>query len=104
MHHRLAEDYERMIRVTAFSVLTSLVMPAGLGLGLLYFAALRRSASLLAHGRHWRQPIALTLARAGAAVTVLALAARLGATVLLLAFAGFIVARSIALRTARRIG
>ncbi len=75
---------------------------AGLVFGLLYFLALRRTAILFASGRGWFAPVALTLGRIGAAALFLALAARLGATVLLAAFAGFLLARAVALRAAGR--
>ncbi len=77
---------------------------AGFVFGLLYFSAVQRTANLIAAGRGWLAPIALTLGRIGAAVLLLALAARLGAAHLLAAFAGFLFARVAALRAARRPG
>ncbi|MGO9483568.1 MAG: ATP synthase subunit I [Rhodomicrobium sp.] len=77
---------------------------AGFVVGLLYFAAVQRTANLIAAGRGWLAPIALTLGRIGAAVLLSALAARLGAAPLLAAFAGFLFARVAALRAARRPG
>ena len=74
---------------------------AGILLGLAYFACLRRTILLFAAGRGWARPAALTLARIGIAVLVLVIAARAGAVPLLAAFAGFLVARAIALRPAR---
>ena len=75
---------------------------AGLVLGLLYFAALRRTSVLLAAGNDWTHPLLFTAARIGGAVVFLVLAAKLGAAPLLAAFAGFLVARMIALRFVRR--
>ena len=74
----------------------------GLGLGLAYFAFLRRTADLLAatDGGMVR-PALLTLARLGAAVAAFALAARLGALPLLAGFGGFLIARGIAIHQAR---
>ncbi len=77
---------------------------AGCFFGLLYFAAVQRTAVLFATGRGWLAPVALTAGRIGAAVLLLALAARLGAAALLAGFAGFLLARAIALRMARRPG
>ncbi len=75
---------------------------AGVAFGLTYFATLRRSVAALAGGGGWVRPLALTLARLGAAVVFLALAAKLGAAALIAAFLGFLLARTIALRAARR--
>ncbi|MGO9544619.1 MAG: ATP synthase subunit I [Rhodomicrobium sp.] len=77
---------------------------AGLVSGLLYFLALRRTAILFARGRGWLAPIALTLGRIAAAALLLALAAKLGAAPLLAAFAGFLLARAVALHVAGRLG
>jgi len=75
----------------------------GFALGLAYFAAMRRTVALFAGGRGWLGPLALTLARVGAAVLFLAAVAAWGALPLLAAFAGFLVARAQALRAARKI-
>ena len=73
----------------------------GLAFGLVYFAALHHTVALFAAQRSWVGPAALTVARIGAAVILLALAARLGAAPLLAAFIGFLLARAVALRRAR---
>lgn len=75
---------------------------AGLGVGLVYFALLRKSALLLVapDGRAWG--LALTAGRMAAAVLLLWLAARLGALPLLAALGGFLVARTIQLRRYRQ--
>jgi hypothetical protein len=83
-------------------VLLAAITLAGFLSGLLYFAAVQRTAILFAAGRGWLAPVTLTIARIGLAATFLALAARLGAAPLLAAFAGFMLARAVALRTARR--
>lgn len=75
---------------------------AGLAFGLLYFAVLRCSVLLLVDRRGWLGPLALTLGRIAAATLLLFLAARLGAVSLLAAFAGFLMARTIALRARRQ--
>ncbi len=77
---------------------------AGFVFGLVYFAAVQRSATLFAAGSGWLAPAALTIARIAAATTLLALAAKLGAASLLAAFAGFLLARAVALRAASRPG
>jgi len=77
---------------------------AGLGFGLLYFLALRRTVDSYLGARGWLVPASLTLGRIVAAVALLALAAQLGAAALLCAFLGFLAARALALRTARRTG
>lgn len=77
---------------------------AGVALGLAYFAALRRTVALMAGGAGWRRPAALTLLRIGGAVALLALGARLGAPTLLAVFAGFLAARTWALRQGRMQG
>jgi F1F0 ATPase subunit 2 len=77
---------------------------AGLAFGLLYFAALRWTVDFYLGARGWLVPVSLTLARIIAAVVVLALAARLGAAALFCVFLGFLAARALALRTARRTG
>ncbi len=70
----------------------------GFGFGIGYFAVLRRSVALLAGRGGWRAAATLTLGRIAAAVVLLAAVAQLGATSLLATFAGFLLARSIALR------
>lgn len=78
----------------------------GLGFGLVYFAALRRTVALFAADGGWRGPVALTVGRIAAAVVLLAFVARLGAAPLVAAFVGFLLARAFALRHAgaRRTG
>ena len=75
---------------------------AGFMSGLLYFAVLRRTAMLFASRSGWLLPAALTAVRIGAAAGLLALAAKLGAAPLLAAFAGFLLARTVALRIGGR--
>jgi F1-F0 ATPase (N-ATPase) AtpR subunit len=79
----------------------------GLAGGRIYFVALARSISLLTdRGREGPAPgsaaFVLTLARIAAAVGFFGLAARFGALPLLAAFLGFLAARVLALRAARR--
>lgn len=75
---------------------------AGIVFGLAYFATLRRAVTLFTAGRGWVGPLALTLARIAAAVIFLGLAAKLGAAALIAAFLGFLLARTVMLRVARR--
>jgi F1F0 ATPase subunit 2 len=75
---------------------------AGLALGLVYFRVLRRTVDLFAGGRGWLWPAGLTLARTAGALLVLTFMARLGAMPLLAGFLGFLLARAISLRSARR--
>jgi len=84
--------------------LAIMMASAGFAFGLAYFAALKRTVTVFAGGRGWRAPLALTLARIGAAIVFLGIAAKLGAVSLLAAFIGFVLARSIALRLAQRSG
>ncbi|MDA9436874.1 ATP synthase subunit I [Bradyrhizobium sp. CCBAU 51627] len=85
--------------------LTLLTAFAGLMFGLAYFAALKRSVTLLVGSKNsWLGPLALTLGRVGAAVSFLLIAAKLGAAPLLGGFGGFLVARALALRAERKAG
>jgi N-ATPase, AtpR subunit len=77
---------------------------AGFVVGLLYFAALERTVALYVSGRGWVGPLAFTLGRIAAAAVFLAFAAKLGVISLLSAFAGFLLARALALRAARGTG
>jgi hypothetical protein len=93
-----------MIHAT-FASIAMLVLAtasAGAAFGLVYFAALDRTVVLLAAGRGWLGPAALTFGRIAAATLFLALIARLGAAPLLAAFLGFLAARAVALCAARR--
>lgn len=93
-----------MISATPTIVLALAMALTGLALGLLYFRALRRTADLFASGGDWRGPVLLSLSRLAAAVIVLGLMAKLGAVPLLAGFFGFLAARMMALRAARRAG
>jgi hypothetical protein len=74
----------------------------GLLFGIVYFAALRRTAELYTSGRGGFAPGALILGRLAGAIVLFGLAAKLGALPLLSAFLGFLLARWLALRAARR--
>jgi N-ATPase, AtpR subunit len=80
---------------------TVLAGSAGLILGLAYFEALKRTVAALTGGSGWLVAVPLTLLRVAAIALALAAAARYGATPLIAAFAGFLLARGIALRLAR---
>ena len=76
----------------------------GLALGLLYFAALRRSIDLFVAGAGWVGPVVLTAGRLTAAALAFAGLVRLGPAATLAAFLAFLLARGIAVRTARKEG
>lgn len=81
---------------------TSGFVALGLALGAAFFAALRLNARLYL-GHAGRLPAALLqVARIGVAGGAFLLAARWGAAALLGTFAGFLVARMVALRVAGR--
>jgi len=82
-----------------FTVAAMLV--AGIGLGFAYFALMRRSTESYLAGGGWLAPLALTVARLGGAVVVLAVAVHFGAAPLLAVFGGFLIARAIVLRRVR---
>jgi hypothetical protein len=84
--------------------LAAAMLAAGFALGLAYFAALRRGVALFAAGSGVWAPLALTVARLGAAAAAMTGAAMIGAMPLLALFVGFLVARVVALRAARRVG
>jgi F1-F0 ATPase (N-ATPase) AtpR subunit len=92
--------------MTATSSLFALATAWALGgflFGLGYFIALRWTVDVLVGGQRRLLPVALTLGRLAAAILFLGLAARFGALPLLIAFVGFLLARALALRAARRI-
>jgi N-ATPase, AtpR subunit len=74
----------------------------GLLFGIINFAALRRNVELYTGGLSGFAAAALTFGRLGGAVVLFSLAAKLGALPLLSAFLGFLLARWLALRAARR--
>ncbi|MGO9006661.1 MAG: ATP synthase subunit I [Beijerinckiaceae bacterium] len=90
--------------LTATLLITIAMAAAGFVFSLAYFALLRKTAILFAAGRGWSVPLALTLGRFVAVTILLGAAAKLGATSLLAAFAGFLLARALSLRAARRAG
>ena len=82
--------------------LAVLLATGGLIFGWGYFAALRRGiVAYVAHERGWRV-VAWTLARVAAAALFFGFTVRWGAWSLLAAFLGFLAARQIAVRAARR--
>jgi len=93
-----------MSRAMLIPAVTVLISAAGFGLGLAYFATLRRTVVIFATGRGWLGPLGLTLGRIGAAVLFLAAAAKLGAAALIAALIGFLLARTVAVRAANRSG
>jgi hypothetical protein len=83
------------------AVIAALCGGGGIVLGLLYFAALRRSVAIFTDGGGWFAPAALTLLRIAGIVIALGVAAKLGAIPVLAVFLGFLIARGISLRLAR---
>ncbi|MGE0333960.1 MAG: ATP synthase subunit I [Gammaproteobacteria bacterium] len=88
--------------LTSTLVLLAAMALSGLAFGLVYFRALQRTVDLFADGRGWLGPAGFTLARIAGAVIVLTFMARLGAMPLLAGFLGFLLARAVSLRSARR--
>lgn len=94
--------HETLISISSLAMTMAAI---GFAFGLVYFAALRRTATLLTARGGWFAPVGLTLGRIGAAIILLGLAAKLGGGVSLLAtFVGFLLARTVTLRTTRRAG
>jgi hypothetical protein len=95
-----------MINTSLSPMIALLVTMAfsGFAFGVFYFVALERSITLFASNRGWLGPLAYTLGRMAAAVFFLGLAAKLGALYLLATFLGFLLARAVSLRVARRTG
>ena len=82
---------------------TALFAIAGLAFGGAYFGALRRTVDGCVVGRQRFVPAIPTLARIAAATVFLAVAVQFGVQPLLAAFLGFLGARGLALRAARRV-
>ncbi len=76
---------------------------AGFVLGIAYFASLRRGVRLSVERRAWWGYGPSALIRIAAAALFFTLAVRWGAPALLAALAGFLVARHLAVRAARRL-
>jgi F1F0 ATPase subunit 2 len=76
---------------------------AGFALGIAYFASLRRGVHRLVARHAWLACMAWSLVRVAAAALFFAFAVRWGLPALLAAMAGFLAARTIALRCARRL-
>ena len=85
--------------VAAVAVFTA----AGLVLGSAYFATLRRGVQIAVARHAWMPCMLLALARVGAAALFFIFAVRWGAAALMAAFAGFLLARQLAVRAARRL-
>ncbi len=91
---------------SAFSgcALAALAGAAGFAFGLAYFAMLGRNVALFLQGGGLAAAAGLTIARLAAAVAAFAIAAKLGVLPLLASLLGFLAARFVALRVARRAG
>ncbi len=76
----------------------------GFVMGLLFFAGLWWTIDHIVAGRERFSHLVLTLGRIGAAAICLAFAGVVGAVPLLASFLGFLLARNLAMHTARRAG
>jgi len=92
-----------MTATSSYLSLAAAWMLSGLVFGLAYFTALRWTVEVFVDGEGRLLPAVQTLGRLVAAVLFLGLATRFGALPLLTAFLGFLLARALALRVARRI-
>lgn len=79
-----------------------LLAAAGFVVGRGYFGSLRRSVLLWVAQGTWSTSILLALARIAGAALFFTFAVRWGVPALLAAFAGFLAARQLAVRAARR--
>lgn len=96
---------ETLSSITPIAVATIAAMAcAGFAVGAGYFAMSKRTAALILDHHGWAMPVALTLIRFAAVAVFLTVAAKAGAATLLAAFGGFLIARSVALRAARKAG
>ena len=89
--------------VAAYFARSALFAIAGLAFGWAYLAALRRTVDLYVVGRRRFIPAILSLARIAGTTVFLVVTVQFGALPLLAAFLGFLGARWLALRTARRV-
>jgi N-ATPase, AtpR subunit len=90
--------------LTDTAVVALLAMLVGLVVGLAYFRALRLTADLFAQGRRWTLPLWLTLIRFAGLIAVLFLTVQMGAAALIALFLGFLLGRTIAVRSASETG
>jgi F1F0 ATPase subunit 2 len=79
-----------------------LLATAGFVLGMAYFASLRRGVLLAVERHAWLGYLLSALIRIAAAALFFTFAVRWGAPALLAAFGGFLAARYLAVRAARR--
>jgi len=80
-----------------------LLAVAGLALGVVYFASMRRGVQLSIARQAWLSYLAWAFVRIAATALCFTFAVHWGLSALLAAFAGFLVARTLALRGARRL-
>lgn len=88
--------------LTVETGLTIVAIAAGLLFGRFYFAALGRCVASFLGDKGWAWPLALTVGRTGGAAIFLLIVAQWGAAPLLGSLTGILLARTIALRVARR--
>lgn len=76
---------------------------AGLVLGMAYFASLRHGVHLSIASHAWLPYMLWAMARIAAAALFFTFAVRWGVVALIAAFSGFLIARQLAVRGARRL-
>jgi F1F0 ATPase subunit 2 len=107
MRARLAKVEQIMTAHEALVASLRLAVPllaaAGFLLGIAYFASLRRGVELAVARSAWSPYMLLALARIAATALFFTFAARWGVPSLLAPFAGFLAARQLAVRAARRL-
>lgn len=89
--------------IAALRPVVLLLAIAGFVLGMAYFASLRRGVQLSIARHAWLPYMLWALGRIAAAAIFFTFAVRWGVPALLAAFAGFLAARQLAVRTARRL-
>lgn len=89
--------------LTSLRPAVPLLAVGGFVLGTAYFASLRRGVGLAIMRRAWSHYLLLGLVRITVAALFFALAARCGLPPLVAAFAGFLLARQLAVRATGRV-
>jgi F1F0 ATPase subunit 2 len=89
--------------IASLGTAVPLLGAAGFVLGMVYFASLRRGVRLSVARGAWSRFVLSALARIALAALFFTFAVRWGAPALAAAFAGFLAARHLAVRAARRL-
>jgi len=88
--------------ISLYSVLVALSLAAGVGFGFLHLALVRHTADVGERGGRTAPTIAFPALRMIAAILFFGILAKLSAAFLLAAFLGFLIARTLAVRSVRR--